>query len=52
MLSSFSFNMPNAMLGGIIDPRDRPTVMACSDHCFCTLFKTKQISSENNVPTG
>ena len=38
-----------------IDPRGRPTV---TDHCFCTcrpfdrpspLFKTKQISSENNV---
>ena len=42
----------------VIDPRGRPKVTADSDHCFCTcrpfirpspLFKTKQMSSENNV---
>ena len=40
-----------------IDPRGRPTVTAGSDHCFShkssvrpsSLFKTKQLSSENNV---
>ena len=40
------------------DPRGRPTIITCSDYCFCTcgpfvrpssLFKRKQISSENNV---
>ena len=38
----------------LIDPRGRPTVTVGSDHCFrsyrpSVLFKTKQISSENNV---
>ena len=41
------------------DPRARPIVTAGGDNCFCTcrpsvrpfpLFKTKQISSESNVP--